>query len=341
VDVGEVNETTPRGHGCDARREECPRCGTALGDGARTGCGCCGLAFERPAARAVIDVLAGTARERDAAEVERFYTASPFPGYAPEDDGPALLVRSRRSAFLHALDTAIAPAARVLDIGAGTGQLAAFLALAGPRRRVVAVDGCRAPLALAEGFKRRVGLENLHLVRADLFALPLPVRAFEVVVSRGVVHHTPDPKRATEAVAARVAPGGVLVLGFYESWARLVHRARRGLGRVVGRPIAALDPVLRRADLDAEKRRIWIEDQYHHPLERSLAAPEVEAWLRAEGFEILRTVPPSPPHGGLFAEAAPAGRVAAFTRRARWAAAGPFDPDAGLVCIVARRRSNA
>ena len=37
----------------------------------------------------------------------------------------------------------------------------------------------------------------------------------------------------------------------------------------------ALDPVLRRRDLDEEKKRTWIEDQYRHPLEHILAFPSV------------------------------------------------------------------
>ena len=139
-------------------------------------CDACGRRFERPGGHEghLLDAIAGTPRETTAAEVERFYSASPFPGYAPEDDGASLLDRSRRSSFLDALDRSLPPDALVLDAGCGTGQTAMFLALAGPRRRVIGLDGCRVSLELAEGFRRREQIANLHLVRGDLFDLPLP-----------------------------------------------------------------------------------------------------------------------------------------------------------------------
>ena len=44
-------------------------------------------------------------------------------------------------------------------------------------------------------------------------------------------------RAAIRSVARTVAPGGLLVLGFYERWGRLFHRLRRALGRLtaVGR----------------------------------------------------------------------------------------------------------
>jgi ubiquinone/menaquinone biosynthesis C-methylase UbiE len=125
-----------------------------------------------------------------------------------------------------ALDRALPSDARILDCGSGTSQLAAFLALSAPRRKVFALDGCRASLACADAFRARVGIPNLNLVRADLFDLPVKADSFEYVISRGVVHHTPDPAEAIRRVARCVGPGGTLVLGFYETWARLFHCAR-------------------------------------------------------------------------------------------------------------------
>jgi SAM-dependent methyltransferase len=312
----------------------CPRCFSPLETGS---CSACGLGFER-LGDGLIDVVGARERERAAAAVERFYERSPFPGYGPADDAGALLDRSRRSAFLVALDRAVDVRGRVLDCGCGTAQLAAFLALAAGRRTVFGVDGCRASLACAEGFRARVGLQNLQLVRADLFDLPIRDASFEVVICRGVVHHTPDPARAIRSVARCVAPGGVLVLGFYESWARLFHRARQGLARLLGRPVAALDPLLRSRALDPEKARIWIDDQYRHPLEHVLPLPFVQGILEAEGLRWVRAVPPAAGAAGLFeATPRPSGPARAGLR-VGWLARGFVDPDAGCVCVIAERQ---
>jgi SAM-dependent methyltransferase len=333
----------------------CPRCLSPLADppaddaGRRPGgssigsgtescgrCGRCGLVFTRTGE--LLDVLHHQQREVRAAAVERFYTASPFPGYAPDDDAGSLLDRSRRSAFLTGLDAAVNPRGRVLDLGCGTAQRAAFLALAGPQRQVLGVDGCRESLLLAEAFRARAAIDNLQLLRADLFGLPLGDHQFDTVICRGVVHHTPDPEAAIERVASCVAPDGVLVLGFYESWGRLFHRFRRGISLLLGGPLRCLDPILRRRDLDAEKRRIWIDDQYRHPLEHILALPRVLRVLDDLGFQWVRTIPPTPRQGATFEPTYHPGWAGLTARRAAWLLRGVTDPDAGLVCYVAQRR---
>ncbi|MCG8455068.1 MAG: class I SAM-dependent methyltransferase, partial [Holophagales bacterium] len=176
----------------------------------------------------VLDVLGqanGQERGDDAGEVERFYERNPFPGYAEGDTVESLLDRCHASPFLHALDRSLPVDARVLDGGCGTGQLACFLALGSESREVWAADSSRGPLRELDRFRERVGIPNLHLLRADLFALPFAADPsgggeFDLVVSRGVIHHTPEPYAALHQLAARVAPGGHLVLGWYESYGR-------------------------------------------------------------------------------------------------------------------------
>lgn len=312
----------------------CPDCWTPIAGDA---CGRCARRFL--VRDGVLDRIGPDAREERAADVEAFYSVSPFPGYAPGDDAATLIDRSRRSPFLRALDDSIPPDARVLDAGCGTAQTAAFLALSASGRTVVGIDGCRVSLAHADEFRRRSGARNLQLCRADLFDLPVSPGRYEVVVSRGVVHHTPDPARAIECVASCVAPDGYLLLGFYETRGRAFHCARRALGRIVGRPIALLDPILRRRDLDDEKKRIWIDDQYRHPLEHILPLPWVQRTLKRLGFRWVRPVPPLSARTHLFDPTPEPGPFGRGLLRAGWLARGCVDPDAGLVLVVARRHS--
>ncbi len=315
-----------------AARLVCPSCRGPL---ERLACATCRRAVRCEAGMA--DFLAAEELAGRAASVRAFYEGRPFPGYTPGDDAPALIDRGRRSSFLRALDGALGPHAAVLDCGCGTAQVAAFLALSASGRELFAVDGCRASLRAAAEFRSRAGCGNLHLVRADLFALPFAPRSFEVVLCRGVVHHTERPFEAVDRVAELVAEGGLLVLGFYESFARAPHVLRRALGRWTGGPIAALDPLLRRRDLDPEKKRTWIEDQYRHPLERRLALPRVLSHLESRGFAWLRSVPPAPEGPEAFAPTPRPGALALLARRLGWAARGLGDEDAGLVGLLMRR----
>lgn len=311
----------------------CPRCLISVADLQR--CSRCDLRFELHGA--VVDTIGSGDRGQSAGEVEDFYSVNPFPGYAPGDNRGTLLDRSRRAHFLTSLDAAIPADARVLECGCGTAQLSAFLALSAPGRTVIGIDGCRVSLQCGEAFRQKVELNNLQLVRGDLFDLPVEEGTHGVVISRGVVHHTPDPDEATRQVARRVAPGGVLVLGFYETWGRAVHCLRRGLTRFRSEPVRALDPILRRRDLDEEKKRIWIEDQYRHPLEHILPMPHVLRVLESEGFGWIRSVPPAALDGGLFDRTPKPGALGRTLLRAGWMARGFTDPDAGLVSLVARR----
>ena len=298
-------------------------------------CEACGLAFSR--CGGILDTLGNVEREARAAGVEEFYTRSPFPGYAPGDNASVLLERCRQSSFLEGLDQAAPTDGWFLSVGCGTAQVPAFLSLAGPNRKVLAVDGCLESLKVADQFAQKIALANLNLVRADIFDMPMPANRFEVVSCRGVIHHTPDPYRALDCVAKLVAPGGILVLGYYETMGRAWHRTRRALFSLFGkRVIYLLDPILRRKDLSPEKKRIWIEDQYNHPLEVSLPTPKVLKHLEHQGFEFVRTIPPSP-EGQMFQPTPKPGPFSMWLRRLGWMLSGLKDPDAGLVVLVVRK----
>lgn len=98
----------------------------------------------------------------------------------------------------------------VLDAGCGGGRYAALLARHGAR--VIGVD-------LSDAVDKAAALcrESPHaaIVQADLLDLPLAERAFDVVFSIGVLHHSPDPRRAFAEVARRVKPGGRLAVWLY------------------------------------------------------------------------------------------------------------------------------
>lgn len=100
------------------------------------------------------------------------------------------------------------PPRRVLDLGAGTGMLAARVAAAYPDAELVLTDG--AP-AMLEQARTTVGPDaELHV--ADL-SDPLPTGEFDAIVSALAIHHLDDAgKRELFArVCATLPPGGVFV----------------------------------------------------------------------------------------------------------------------------------
>lgn len=97
----------------------------------------------------------------------------------------------------------------ILDAGCGNGQLSEALTALGAR--VVALD-YSAAVAAAE--KRRKA-PNVHFVRGDLQAPPFDAGTFDIVVSNGVLHHTPDTYKTFVEVAKLVKPGGKFYLWLY------------------------------------------------------------------------------------------------------------------------------
>ncbi len=101
--------------------------------------------------------------------------------------------------------------ARVLDLGAGTGLLAAELAVVLPGASFVLLD--EAPEMLERARERLAPLgDRVTTVVADL-ADPLPEGPFDVIASALAIHHLDDAGKADlyARAAQALAPGGVLV----------------------------------------------------------------------------------------------------------------------------------
>ena len=158
---------------------------------------------------------------------------------------------------------------RVLDLGAGTGMLSAFVAARYPGAELVLVDG--APAMLQEA---REALPDAVTHVADL-ADPLPGGPFCAVVSALAIHHLDDAGKRD--LFARIhdvlAPGGVFVNAeqvlaptpwLDERW-REWHRTRSA---ELGTTAAEWDAAVGRMSHD---RCATVEDQL--------------AWLREAGFD--------------------------------------------------------
>ena len=98
----------------------------------------------------------------------------------------------------------------VLDAGVGAGRFAEVVANKGGD--VVGVDLSRAIDAAYQNIGHR---PNVHLVQADIFAMPFRDGTFDLAYSVGVLHHTPDTERAFARVAAAVRRGGAMAVYLY------------------------------------------------------------------------------------------------------------------------------
>jgi ubiquinone/menaquinone biosynthesis C-methylase UbiE len=99
---------------------------------------------------------------------------------------------------------------RVVDVGTGTGFVAA--GLAGQAATVIGIDNSPAMLAVAADNLAALGVDNVQLTEAELDNLRLPDDSVNVAVANMVLHHAPDPARMLAEMGRVVRPGGTIAI---------------------------------------------------------------------------------------------------------------------------------
>jgi SAM-dependent methyltransferase len=210
--------------------------------------------------------------------------------------------------------TGVEPAALagqlVLDAGCGGGRYARLLGRHGAR--VVGVD---LSTAVEKAATLCAELPQVAIVQADLLDLPLAEGVFDFAFSIGVLHHSPDPRRAFAQVAARVKPGGRLAVWLYrkntppQEWlnsalravtTRLPTRALEplcvGLGVLGGIPVLnrTLNKAVNFSNHPDWTLRVcdsfdWYAPRYqsHHTVD------ELAQWFTEEGYDALTVLAPA------------------------------------------------
>jgi SAM-dependent methyltransferase len=312
----------------------CPACAGALSE--EWQCGICRTHYGAPDGIPNLRLPTDRRTER----VRRFYEVAPFPGYPPGDSLSGLRARASRSAFAQLLERAIAPDARIVDAGCGTGQMCLYLARG--RRIVVGADLTRGALRLGADAARRFGITRARFVETDLRRPGLRTGAFDVVYSSGAVHHTPDPRAAFAALSRLAKPGGIIVLGLYNAVARVPLRLRRAVARLSRFRVIPFDPVLRDRRREAARAEAWLRDQYRHPEEHRYTIIEVQRWLAENGIDYVRTYPSAvlgDEPDDLFAPAADNWRAEGWLAQVGWMRT--LGREGGLFFTIGRRSAAA
>jgi len=98
--------------------------------------------------------------------------------------------------------------ALIIDVGSGAGRISNYLSLHG-YENVVSLDYSLPSLKQVNINSNNICIwgNNLHL--------PIENNSFDLVISSGVIHHTPDPHKAFEECVRILKPGGRLYFRIY------------------------------------------------------------------------------------------------------------------------------
>ena len=228
-------------------------------------------------------------------EVTNFYDQSPFPNFNNFQNKQELLKIIETNSFLKDLKDCIGLNKSFLEVGSGTCQLSLALAT-GTNNSIVAMDPTKASLKLGKEFAEKNMIKNVSFLNADIFDDPCKDNYFDYVWCSGVLHHTMDSKKGFEIISKWVKPGGLVILGLYNTIGRLRTNFRQTIYNLSGRTktgekiVRFLDPYLRN-NLSKEKDLAWFRDQYEHPVERKHSIDEVLRWFDENEIDFLGSLP--------------------------------------------------
>lgn len=97
----------------------------------------------------------------------------------------------------------------VLDLGSGAGN-DCFVArtFVGETGKVTGIDFTEAMTEKARINNEKLGYNNVEFIQGDIEAMPLPDKAFDVVISNCVLNLVPDKEKAFKEIYRVLKPGG-------------------------------------------------------------------------------------------------------------------------------------
>ena len=217
-----------------------------------------------------------------------FYNDVKFPNYDDMEDFGSLLDKSRRSIIVKKLDDEIPMGSNILEAGCGTGQMSIILSRYA--RQIYGIDLSKGSLIEAKQFINSNDIKSVHLFRMNIFKLFFKENTFDVIISNGVLHHTYNPKLAFSKLVRVLKPGGIIVIGLYHRYGRIIQKIRQSLIKNFGDSFKFLDKRFREKISD-KKKYAWFLDQYKNPSETTHTYLEVLNWFKVENIEFLSSIP--------------------------------------------------
>ena len=217
-----------------------------------------------------------------------FYNDVKFPNYDDIDNFGTLLDKSSKSIFVKKLDNEIPFHSRVLEAGCGTGQLS--IALSRYNRKIHSIDLSKGSLIEAKNFIKQNEIKNVQLYRMNIFNLCFPKNYFDIIISNGVLHHTHNPKLAFGKLSECLKPNGIIVIGLYHKYGRIVQNIRQFLIKIFGEKLKSIDKRFSE-NLSDKKKYAWFKDQYNNPHETKHSYNEVINWFNENDIEFINSIP--------------------------------------------------
>lgn len=101
----------------------------------------------------------------------------------------------------------------VIDLGSGYGIFSNYLAIQGPKRKVIALEFDEKKVAIAEEAAKKGGIENISFFSKDITKLKIP--SADAIIIMQVLHHLkgfPEQEKLLKACVTKIKKGGTLLV---------------------------------------------------------------------------------------------------------------------------------
>lgn len=115
---------------------------------------------------------------------------------------------------------------KILEGGCGTGRESMYMAL--KEGNLTSVDITDESIKIAKEQSKKYNFKNeIVFIKASVLDLPFENNTFDIVISSGVIHHTPDPNKAFSELARVLKKNGTFILYVYNNYAHIFSNLRR------------------------------------------------------------------------------------------------------------------
>jgi SAM-dependent methyltransferase len=206
----------------------------------------------------------------------------------------------------HLTRLGLPPGARCLEVGAGSGSIARWMAdQVGPGGRVLAVD-------LDPRWCRRDGRAQLEVRALDLVSEPIPPGPWDVIHERLVLQHVPERLDLLARLVNALAPGGVLLVEDFDTGeVRTVDRAGPNHELIV-RMAQAFNRLLRTRGGVSDFAADALRTLRSHGLEGTGASGYVPIDHGGTGWAVVQAANTRQVRDGLVDQGIPAGDIDRF-----------------------------
>jgi 2-polyprenyl-3-methyl-5-hydroxy-6-metoxy-1,4-benzoquinol methylase len=243
-------------------------------------------------------------------KVATHYETHPYPRWLSLHRSPEMPAKEGLQDFFgHRRPAFLGRPINVLVAGAGTGRQAVDAAYRyGPHAKIVAIDLSRTSLAYGQRMAKRLGMQNIEFIQADLHKLDALREPFDIIECIGVMHHTPDVFSAWSSLLEKLSPEGLMAVGLYSAVSRGNIAELRGLPNAPGPSVSnqvARDYRASLIDMDAPEaaKRLWRSEDFYslnefrdlvlHPNEIQLTLPDITNFLQTRALVFCGFLQPS------------------------------------------------